>query len=166
MPYRAGFGAPESRLTATASAIVPASIIAGAIGTACLMLFYLLAAMAAGEFFSLSLEGMLSFLVVGGFAVAVGSIAGAFVTAFYLVIFGLPVALLLGERIRTPKGLAISMATGAGAAAVVSRFMWSVPWVSSEPLLWEHALVLGSFVLPAAWFYRRQVIAMLDELPD
>jgi hypothetical protein len=40
-----------------------------------------------------------------------------------------------------------------------------LPGVSGEPSHWEEALALSCFVLPAAWFYRRQVIAMLDELP-
>ncbi|KPQ31762.1 MAG: hypothetical protein HLUCCX21_03095 [Porphyrobacter sp. HL-46] len=150
---------------ATASAIVPASIIAGVIGTAALMVVYMSAAALAGALSATSLEDLLSFLVVGGAAIAVGSIGGTFVVAFYLVIFGLPVALMLGERVRTPAGLLIAMATGLAAAYVVSRWMWGMPSVSGEPSPWEEALVLLCFVLPAAWFYRRQVIAMLDELP-
>jgi hypothetical protein len=163
--YRGGFGTPETRLMATASAIVPASIIAGVIGTACLMIIYVMAATLAGALSPTSLEDLLSFLVVGGAAIAVGSIGGTFMVAFYLVIFGLPVALMLGERIRTPAGLLMAMATGLAAAYVVSRWMWGMPSVSGQPSTWEEALVLSCFVMPAAWFYRQQVIAMLDELP-
>ena len=99
-----GFGRPETRLMATASAIVPASIIAGVIGTAALMVVYMSAAALAGALSATSLEDLLSFLVVGGAAIAVGSIGGTFVVAFYLVIFGLPVALIAGraESARQP----------------------------------------------------------------
>ena len=135
------------------------------IGTASLMVIYSTAAIFGGAFASFSLEDILSFLVVGGAAIAVGSIGGTFVVAFYLVLFGLPVALLLGERIRTPAGLAIAMATGLSAAVVVSRWMWGMPSASGKPAVWEEAMVISCFVVPAAWLYRRQVIAMLDELP-
>jgi hypothetical protein len=165
MAYRGGFGRPESRLAATAGAIVPASIMAGLIGTIALMVIYVTAASLGGAFSATSLEDLLSFLVVGGAAIAVGSIGGTFIVAFYLVIFGLPVALLLGERIRTPTGLLIAMTTGLAAAYVAGRWMWGMPGISGEQTVGEEALALSCFVLPAAWFYRRQVIAMLDELP-
>lgn len=166
MAYRGGFGNPATRLAATAGAILPASIIAGVIGTICLILIYSYAAIFAGAFVSFSLEDLLSILVVGGAAIAIGSIGGTFVVAFYLVIFGLPVALLLGERIRTSAGLLVAMAIGLAAAFVVSRWMWGMPTnLSVGSPGWEEALALFCFVLPAAWFYRRQVIAMLDELP-
>jgi hypothetical protein len=129
------------------------------------MAIYVSAASFAGAFSAPSLEDLLSFLVVGGAAIAVGSIGGTFVVAFYLVIFGLPVALLLGERIRTPAGLLIAMTTGLVAAYIVGRWMWGMPGLSGEPAVREEALTMVCFVLPAAWFYRRQVIAMLDELP-
>lgn len=150
---------------ATASAIVPASIASGFIGTVCLMVIYSSFAIFAGAFGTLSLEDLLSFLVVGGAAIAIGSIGGTFVVAFYLVLFGLPVALLLGERIRSPAGFVIAIAAGLAAAFVVSRWMWAMPSISGEPEAWEEALVLSCFVFPSAWLYRRQVIAMLDELP-
>lgn len=137
----------------------------GAIGTACLMAITVASAGMAGALSPTSVGDVLSFLVVGGAAIAIGAIGGTFIVAFYLVIFGLPVAILLGERIRTPAGLLIAMATGAAAAWAASRWMWGVPGISVAPSSWEEALVLACFVLPAAWFYRRQVIAMLDELP-
>jgi hypothetical protein len=135
------------------------------IGTASLMVFYVIAASFGGVFSSASLEDALSFLVVGGAAIAVGSIGGTFMVAFYLLVFGLPVALLLGERIRTPAGLLTALTSGLVAAYVAQRWMLGLPGVSGEPSHWEEALALSCFALPAAWFYRRQVIAMLDELP-
>ena len=165
MAYRGGFGTPTTRLAATASAIPPASIAAGVIGTASLMVFYVIAASFGGAFSAASLEDALSFLVVGGAAIVIGSIGGTFVVAFYLVIFGLPVALLLGERIRTPAGLLTALTSGLAAAYVAQRWMLGLPGVSGAPSHWEEAFALSCFVLPAAWFYRRQVIAMLDELP-
>lgn len=144
---------------------MPASVAAAVIGTVSLMVIYLTAAMFAGAFGSFSIEDLLSVLVVSGAAIALGSIGGTFVIAFYLVLFGLPVALLLGERIRTRAGLGIAIATGVVAAFAVSRWIWGLPSISGETPAWEEALALSCFVLPAAWFYRRQVIAMLDELP-
>lgn len=129
------------------------------------MAIYVTTAAIGGAFSATSLEDLLSFLVVGGAAIAVGSIGGTFIVAFYLVIFGLPVALLLGERIRTPAGLLAAMVTALAAAYIAGRWMFGMPGVSGEPALLEQALTLCCFVLPAGWLYRRQVIAMLDELP-
>lgn len=147
-----------------AGAIVPAAILAGLIGTVCLTVTFMVAALWAGEFSTFSLEGLLGALVFTGMFIAIGSIGGTFVVAFYLVIFGLPAALLLGERIRTPAGLLAAMTTGLVAAYAANRWMWGMPSVSGQPSAWEGAIVL-CFVLPAAWFYRKQVIAMLDDLP-
>lgn len=144
---------------------MPASIIAGLIGTACLTVAMTGMALFTGGFDTFSLDGLLAALVFTGALIAVGSIGGTFVVAFYLVIFGLPVALLLGERIRTPTGLLAAMATGAASAYAAMRWLWSMTWASGEPVWNGEALVVLCFVLPAAWFYRRQVITMLDELP-
>lgn len=114
MAYRGGFGGPATRLGATAGAIVPASIISGLIGTVCVTLTFMGTAVLSGEFATLSLEGLLGALVFTGTMIALGSFGGAFVVAWYLVVFGLPVALLLGERIRTHAGLLVSVATAAG----------------------------------------------------
>ena len=165
MAYRGGFGRPASRLMATMVAIVPASIIAGTIGTACLTAGLMGISLFTGGFDNFSLDGLLAALVFTGALIAVGSIGGTFMVGFYLVIFGLPVALLLGEHIRTSAGLLAAMATGAAAAFVAVRWLWGMTAVSGEPVWHEEALVVLCFVLPAAWFYRRQVIAMLDELP-
>ncbi|MBI1402345.1 MAG: hypothetical protein GC147_03925 [Porphyrobacter sp.] len=165
MAYRGGFGRPQSRIAATASAIVPASIISGLIGTACVTVIFMAAAALSGEFGSASLETLIGMLVFTGTLIAMGSIGGTFVVAFYLAIFGLPVALLLGERIRTPAGLLVSAATAVAAGMLAIRWMWGFTFPSDEPL-WQHeSLIVFAFVLPAAWFYRRQVIAMRDELP-
>ena len=165
MAYRGGFGRPVTRLAATAGAIVPASILAGLIGTVCLTVTFMTAAVFSGQFFPLSLESLLAALMFTGTMIAIGTIGGTFVVAFYLVIFGLPMALLLGQRIRTPAGLIVAIATAVAAALVAIRWMWGFTALSDEPLWQEEALIVFAFVLPAAWFYRRQVIAMLDELP-
>ncbi|WP_086608556.1 hypothetical protein [Erythrobacter donghaensis] len=165
MAYRGGFGRPASLLGATAGAIVPASIISGLLGTAFVTMFFMAAAAFSGEFQSASLETLISILVFTGAMIAMGSIGGTFVVAFYLVIFGLPVALLLGERIRSLAGLIVSVATAVAAGMIAIRWMWGFTLASDEPLWQQEALIVFVFVLPAAWFYRRQVIAMRDELP-
>lgn len=123
------------------------------------------AALFTGGFGSFSIDALLAMLVFTGALIAVGSIGGTFMVAFYLVIFGLPVALLLGEHIRTPAGLLAAMATGLAAAYAAMRWLWGMTWASGEPVWNGEAFVVLCFVLPAAWFYRKQVIAMLDELP-
>lgn len=162
MAYRGGFGRPATRLAATAGAIVPASIISGFIGTACLTVLFMTGALFRGDFFPPSLEGLISALMFTGTMIALGSFGGAFVVGWYLVVFGLPVALLLGERIRTPAGLLVSVATAVAAALMAIRWMWGFSALLNEQ---QETLIIFVFVLPAAWFYRRQVIAMLDELP-
>lgn len=165
MAYRGGFGRPASQLGATAGAIIPASIISGLIGTAFVTAIFMAAAALSGDFGSASLETVIGILVFTGTLIAMGSIGGTFVIAFYLAIFGLPVALMLGERIRTPGGLLVSVATAVAAGLMAIRWMWGFTLPSDEPV-WQHeSLIVFAFVLPAAWFYRRQVIAMLDELP-
>jgi hypothetical protein len=163
--YRGGFGRPATRLAATAGAIVPASIISGLIGTVCVTVFYVAALLIDGFLSPVSLESLINALMLTGMMIAIGSFAGAFVVAWYLVIFGLPVALVLGERIRTPAGLFVAIATAAAAAMIAISWMWGVTAASPEAIWQGDAMIVFAFVLPAAWFYRRQVIAMLDELP-
>jgi hypothetical protein len=163
--YRGGFGRPATRLAATAGAIVPASIIAGLIGTVCVTVFFVAALLLDGFLSPVSLESLINALMLTGMMIAIGSFGGAFVVAWYLVIFGLPVALLLGDRIRTPAGMVVAMAMAAAAALIAMRWMWGVTAASPEAMWQDDAVIVFAFVLPAAWFYRRQVIAMLDELP-
>jgi hypothetical protein len=163
--YRGGFGRPATRLAATAGAIIPASIISGLIGTVGVTIFYVAALLLDGFLSPVSLESLINALMLTGMMIAIGSFGGAFVVAWYLVIFGLPVALLLGERIRTPGGMFVAMATALAAALIAMRWMWGVTAASPEALWQDDALIVFAFVLPAAWFYRRQVIALLDELP-
>lgn len=165
MAYRGGFGRPATRLAATAGAIIPASILSGLIGTVCVTVFFVAALLLDGFLSPVSLESLINALMLTGMMIAIGSFGGAFVVGWYLVIFGLPVALLLGERIRTAGGLFVAMATAAAAALIAMRWMWGVTAASPEAMWQDDAVIVFAFVLPAAWFYRRQVIAMLDELP-
>lgn len=89
--------------------------------------------------------------------------AATFFVGFYLCLFGLPVALLLGDRIRHPFALLIALVDAAISAVIVgggSRFgLFEIDTLAS--LLF--ALVLA-FALPAGYFYHRNVIAMRDTL--
>jgi hypothetical protein len=163
--YRGGFGRPATRLAATAGAIIPASINSGLIGTVCITIPFVAALLLDGFLSPVSLESLINALMLTGMMIAIGSFAGTFAVAWYLVIFGLPVALLLGERIRTPTGMVVAIATAAAAALIAISWMWGFTAASPEAIWWDDALIVVPFVLPAAWFYRRQVIAMLDELP-
>ncbi|HSJ78486.1 MAG TPA: hypothetical protein VK913_07100, partial [Erythrobacter sp.] len=63
---------------ATMVAIVPASIIAGTIGTACLTAGLMGITLFTGGFDNFSLDGLLAALVFTGALIAVGSIGGTF----------------------------------------------------------------------------------------
>ncbi len=112
-----------------------------------------------------SLGEALLFLASLGGVIALGTIAGTFFVAFYLVIFGWPAAFLLGEKITGPAGLlAAAVSAGAGTLFALSLLTgWSV---SSSPFpKWEALIPIAVFAAPAAFFYRRYVISALDEGP-
>lgn len=124
---------------------------------------YIVGAGLSGGFSGSSPGDILSFVVVGGVALAMGAIGGTFVVGFYLILMGLPVALLLGEHIRGPIGLIAALGSGVVAVLAISHWLWRGPSISGATDFWEGLVTLSCFAIPAAWFYRRQVIAMLDE---
>lgn len=102
---------------------------------------------------------ILLMIIAAGFVIA-GAVMGAtFVIAFYLVLFGLPVAWLLGARIAHPLALGLALVDAlisAGLAVGGSDILSSgedgtFPWVAY--------LMVSAFALPAGYLYRRQIIA-------
>ena len=97
-----------------------------------------------------------------GVALGAAIIAASFVVAFYLVICGLPIAALLGNRITHPAALGIALVDALGAAAfAVSGSILSPSYVPGFP--WGPFLMVACFAIPAGYLYRRNVIAMREE---
>lgn len=146
---------------APVGAIVPASIGAAAIGVlvnAAIVIFTL----PTDEFSGASPAELLLMIGAAGFALALVAVGASFVIAFYLTIFGLPVAWLLGNRIAHPLalGLALIDATIAAAFAVArSSFLSS----EASTFSWIAFLMVGAFAIPAGFLYRRQVIIAREE---
>lgn len=94
-------------------------------------------------------------------ALGIGTIAATFVVAFYLCLFGLPIAVLLGKRIGHPFALAISLldaAIGALVATTGNRF----GLFGGEGFTIEAFALVLCFALPAGYIYRRNVIALRE----
>ncbi len=121
-------------------------------------LAYLLDQIGSGQF-ALSLEGMFVFLVGIGLAITVGTIGGTFITAWYIAIFGLPVALLLRNRLRSGLGLVLAIAT-----AIAAAYFASLTVSFSGKPVWEPSVLVLCFAIPAGLIYRRNIIALSDEL--
>ena len=100
-------------------------------------------------------------LFLGGLALGVGTVAATFVVAFYLCIFGLPIAVLLGNRIRHPLALAISLLDACAGAIFATTGTKLGLLGAGEFSLEAFALVL-CFALPAGYLYRRNVIALRE----
>ena len=143
-------------------AIPVSSAVAGFIGTALTTVLYFgafLAEKISQGTLVITLEGVFSFLLGLGLGITVGTIGGTFVVAWYIAIFGLPVALILRNRLRSGLGLALAMAT-AIAAAYFANVTLSFPGGPG----WEPSVLVLCFAIPAGLIYRRNIIALSDEL--
>ena len=162
MPYRPGFHATDRRFGAPFAAILSASIKAGFVGASTITLFVIAAAVLGGERFSASLDEMLSILVGIGGGVAMRAIGGAFAVAFYILLFGFPVAVAMGNKIREGSGAIATALSCLTAIAIV--LLWN-DWFDrpdGTSYYWDLLIGLSAFAVPAAYFYRRDVITNLD----
>ena len=98
---------------------------------------------------------------MAGWFLAFALIASTFVVCWYLAVFGLPVALLLGERIRHPLALAVSLLDALAASLIATSGTW-LGWSESGELSVGLIAAVLCFALPAGYLYRRNVIAMRD----
>lgn len=98
---------------------------------------------------------------MAGWFLAFALVASTFVVAWYLVVFGLPVALVLGDRIRHPLALAVSLIDALAASLIATAGTWLGLSESGNLSPGFLAAVL-CFALPAGYLYRRNVIAMRD----
>lgn len=96
------------------------------------------------------------------FAVPLGIFVGTFLLAGYLLVFGAPTALLLRDRLDTHWGFAASIGTALLASSVAFAAIWGDVGRLPE-LPWHAPALILAFALPAALFYHRGVILLLEE---
>lgn len=159
MPYVPTFGGNSLGVGPAIEAIIPASILSAAIGMCCLGVWALV------SFGSVPVERpelLLAGLFLGGLALAVGTIAATFVIAFYLCIFGLPVAILLGERIRHPLALAVSLGDALIGTIVATTGSKLGLFGRADSFDWSPVALVLCFAIPAGYLYRRNIIAARD----
>lgn len=166
MPYKPSLysGISGHRIGPSVGAIVPASILSGFVGTLLVTLMLVLQEMIVGELRLGSLWDALSAVLLTGSMVGVGSIGGAFFVGFYLLFFGLPVAALLGERIEGTVGLVAALVTGLIATSTASLWIWNISVATAKGEAWQPVFMILAFSLPATFIYRRQVMAMREEV--
>ena len=167
MPYRPSYGLDALGAAPRLGAIVPASGISATFGTIATFAYLLAVEPPFAELSAGVLEVIL-FLTAMGAMLALATVAAGFVTAFYLFVIGLPAALLLRERIRSPSSLfiicpLIILAAGFVHHRTFGGLLYAGDSFSTLPSM---ALVLV-FAIPAGLLYRHYIIAMLDEAaPD
>ena len=160
MVYRPSRYIIERNLGPVTAAIFPASLIASAIGTAAIVPLLLLEM----REFNGSIPNISEALLFSGFvAIVLGFvvIAGFVVVAFYLALFGAPIAMLLGHRIAHPLALGIALVDAALAAAIAVTGSLFQNSGTAFPI-GGFAIAL-CYALPAGYFYRRNVVAMRQE---
>lgn len=102
-------------------------------------------------------------LVFLTFALAVGMVGATFIVAFYLFIFGVPVALLLGDRIRHPVALGVSL-VDASAGAVFATTGSKLGLLGSGEFAPQAFALALCFALPAGYVFRRNIIVLREQL--
>ena len=106
---------------------------------------------------------LLLLIMAIGVGIAAAIVAASFVVAFYLIICGVPIAALLGHRITHPAALGIALVDALiSAAFAVSGSILNPSYEPGFP--WVPFLMVACFALPAGYLYRRNVIAMREEV--
>ncbi|MEE4200170.1 hypothetical protein [Erythrobacter sp.] len=111
-----------------------------------------------------SLEEIASFLMFAGFFSVFALLGASFVTGAMLLIIGLPVAWVLGARIRERWSLFLAVVVAILASFLAGSFAPS--YSSDQPYRWFDGWPALIFGLPAAFFYRHYVIANLMDEDD
>lgn len=76
--------------------------------------------------------------------------------ALHIALVGVPLAWLLGQKLDTHAGLAISSAAALASALVVSGF-WGA-WPFGTAGTWPFTALVAAYALPSAVLYRRAVL--------
>lgn len=88
--------------------------------------------------------------------------AATFVVGFYLAVFGLPVALMLGRHLHSPWALAVAL-VDAGAAALFAVTGDRIGAIDAGGPSMLFFLWVLSFALPAGYLYRRGVMELREQ---
>ncbi len=163
MKYQPGFTYISDRFGPITSALFPTSVASGFIGTFILVVVLIAASIIDNELQFRSLDEFVLMLIALGAAISLGTIAGTFIVAFYLAIFGWPVALLLGEQIRQPIGMAAAILAAVTATLFALSWVWGWSFFGGRPFSYETLIPIVAFALPASLLYRKHVIDALDE---
>lgn len=136
---------PETR------AIAPATLQAAAAGAALLASTFLLFGLAGPVDLGFGSYAMLGLLVL-----VAGFIFGGLGTGLALMLAGVPVARIIGDRLDNPTGAVLALAGAAiGVWAFHSAAVQTGLVPPDEPFI---TFVAACFALPAALIYRRQVL--------
>lgn len=119
---------------------------------------------ASGGFFIDSLSDAVAGLVMLAVMLGLGSIAGAFMVALALLIFGVPVALALGEKVRRGPGIFAAIAMALITITFLTIWLFDAGDPYSPAPMWEGIAIVAAFAVPAAFFYWRSVGYAFDEL--
>tara|TARA_B100000749_G_C18353085_1_gene434144 strand:- start:219 stop:737 length:519 start_codon:yes stop_codon:yes gene_type:complete len=167
MTYRPSFESSSFGTGRLLSAVFPAGICAALSG---MVLAFLIGVIFFSEACIEYLDSPLDFfaaLFVIPISLGLFLILATFSCAFYIFVFGLPVAWILGDRIHEPVSWFIILPITL--LSTIQACFWSLglkysnfPNDPSELDLLVIAMAFG-FALPAAYFYRRYLIAFRDE---
>lgn len=136
---------PETR------AIAPATLQAAGLGAIFLAATFLLASLTTRTDYPFGLYVSLALL-----ALIVGFVFGGLGTGLTLMLAGVPLARIIGDRLENADGAVLALASAAigvwvfHSVAVLADFT-----PSGEPFV---MIAAACFALPAAWLYRRQVL--------
>ena len=137
---------------------MPASLASAAIGVFVVGSYLIFAT---GGDAAASPADMLAMIIFGGFGLAMAVIGATFIIGFYLCLFGLPVALLLGDRIRHQWALVLALGDALLGTAIATGGS-RLGLMGGGDFAWQAYAVVLAFALPAGYLYRGFVIANRD----
>ena len=155
MAYRPSHAGFDLNAGSALAGVVPASLQAAAIGST-LSLIGLLAAGLIAEGLSseaLSLWAIPGIIFAGLVMMAIGTV----VSALFVALIGVPVALMMGRRLGSPLGMAVAAGAALVAGGLLGSAFWRAPVFGTDGPLF--ALMILAYALPAGLFYRREVLA-------
>ncbi len=156
MPYRASNAGFEFSIGSTIRGILPASVQSAFVGSLLVMAF--LFATYAGDMLEPSIVSIAGVIMFAFVLMFFGLIFGTLFCAFYIGIFGSPVAMLLGERIERIEGRAFAILAALVASVIASALLMGGRLDPSRDESWYSFFMVLAYAAPAAHFYRQSVI--------
>jgi hypothetical protein len=158
-PSHAGF---DLNAGSALAGVVPASLQAAAVGST-LSLIGLLATWLISEGLSVDVlsfweipgivfAGLVMIIFAGLIMMAIGTV----VSAMFVALIGVPVALAMGRRLGSPLGMTVAAAAALVTGGFLGSAFWSAPLFEDDGPLF--AAMILAYALPAGLFYRRAVL--------